>query len=138
MLEPQQHISSDADLIFRPANVVMDLNRLGTLYPYPLSFMRCLMRRIMREEWRIIPKIFDLDKDGYGDVVYEVTTPHHTYSYVIFSKFLDPDKRSDRVIAEDWDMTVTLCHGSVDKERLDFLRANVPLQEMGRVDPNCS
>ena len=137
MLEPKQHISSDADLIFRPANVVMDLNRLGTLYPYPLSFMRCLMRRIMREEWRIIPKIFDLDKDGYGDVVYEVTTPHYTYSYVIFSKFLDPDKRSDRVIAEDWDMTVTLCHGSVDKERLDFLRANVPLQEMGRVDPNC-
>jgi len=73
MLEPQQHISGDADLIFRPANVVMDLNRLGTLYPYPLSFMRCLMRRIMREQWRIIPTIFDLDKDGYGDVVYEVT-----------------------------------------------------------------
>ena len=70
MLEPQQHISSDTDLIFRPANVVMDLNRLGALYPYPLSFMRCLMRRIMREEWRIIPKIFDLDKDGYLSLIH--------------------------------------------------------------------
>jgi len=130
------HIS-DAELTLRPASVVMDLDRLGTLYPYPLSFMRSLLRRIMREKWDIVPAIFDLTPEGYGDVVYEVTTPNAVFSYVIFSKHLDPDKRSDRVIAEDWDMTVTLCEGKVDKTRLNFLRDNVPLQEMGRVDSKC-
>ena len=137
MSKPAGHFSDDADLTFRPANVVMNLNRLGTLYPYPLSFMRSLIRRIMREHWSIVSRNFDLDANGYGDVVYEITTPNGTYSYVIFSKFLDPEKRSDRVIAEDWDMTVTLCEGKVDKVRLEFLRANVPLQEMGCVDSNC-
>lgn len=127
----------DRDLVYRPANVVMDLGRLGTLYPYPLSFMRSLVRRIMREKWDIKPAVFDLDADGHGDVVYEITTPNGIYSYVIFSKFLDPAKRSDRVIAEDWDITVTLTAGTVDKARLDFLRKNVPLQEMGRVDAEC-
>ena len=130
------HIN-DSDLALRPANVVMDLDRLGTLYPYPLSFMRSLLRRVMREKWTIVPVIFDLTPQGYGDVVYEITTPNAVFSYVIFSKFLDPDKRSDRVIAEDWDMTVTLCEGTVDKARLDFLRQNVPLQEVGRVDAKC-
>jgi len=127
----------DANLAMRPSNVVMELSRLGTLYPYPLSFMRSLLRRVMRENWDIKPAIFDLNPEGYGDVVYEVKTPSATYSYVIFSKNLTADKRSDRVIADDWDMTVTLCEGSVDKARLDFLRANVPLQEMGRVDSGC-
>jgi len=137
MAKVAEHLIDDSDLTFRPANVVMDLDRLGTLYPYPLSFMRSLIRRIMREKWDITPSRFDLDAHGYGDVVYEVKTPTQTYSYVIFSKFLDPDKRSDRVIAEDWDMTVTLCAGTVDSARLDFLRDNVPLQEAGRVDTGC-
>jgi hypothetical protein len=124
-------------LEFRPASLVMDLERLGSLYPYPLSFMRSLVRRMMNEKWTITPVVFDLDEHGYGDAVYEVVTPNQTYSYVIFSKFLDPENRSDRVIAEDWDMTVTLCEGTVDKERLGFLRENVPLQELGRVDSKC-
>jgi len=128
---------SDAELKLRPANVVMDLERLGTLYPYPLSFMRSLLRRVMREKWEIVPVIFDLTPEGYGDAVYEITTPNAVYSYVIFAKDLDQNKRSDRVIAEDWDMTVTLCAGKVDTARLDMLRANVPLQEMGRVDADC-
>ena len=137
MAKVAEHLIDDSDLTFRPANIVMDLDRLGTLYPYPLSFMRSLIRRIMREKWDITPSRFDLDANGYGDVVYEIKTPAQTYSYVIFSKFLDPDKRSDRVIAEDWDMTVTLCAGTVDDARLDFLRDNVPLQEAGRVDTGC-
>ena len=137
MEKTAQHMDDDADLVFRPASVVMDLNRLGTLYPYPLSFMRSLVRRIMKEEWRIEAALFDLDDKGYGDVVYEITTPNEIFSYVIFSKHLAPENRSDRVIAEEWDMTVTLCAGKVDKARLDRLRANVPLQEKGRVDKDC-
>ena len=130
-------ISTDNGLNFRPADIVMDLDRLGTLYPYPLSFMRSLVRRILAEKWRIHRAIVSICDNGYGHVVYEIKTPNGIYSYVVFSKYLDPDIRSDRVIAEDWDMTVTLCEGKVDSQRLEFLRANVPLQEKGRVDTKC-
>ena len=121
----------------RAPDVVMDLARLGSLYPYRLSFMRSLIRRIMAESWQINRTSFDLDEDGYGTAIYEVTTPNNLFSFVAFAHYLDPAERSDRVIADAWDMTVTLCIGSVDATRLEFLRANVPLQEKGRLDSNC-
>ncbi|WP_051279339.1 hypothetical protein [Hellea balneolensis] len=136
MVMAEPHIC-DERLDYRPANVVMDINRLGTLYPYPLSFMRSLVRRILREKWDIKRSHIDLCNEGYGEVIYSITTPNDLFSYVVFSKNLDPNIRSDRVIAEDWDMTVTLCQGEVDAERLDFLRQNVPLQEKGRMDSRC-
>ncbi|WP_418152489.1 hypothetical protein AB8615_00340 [Litorimonas sp. RW-G-Af-16] len=127
----------DESLDLRPASIVMNLARLGTLYPYPLSFMRSLVRRILREAWEIKRVWTALCDGGFGDVVYEIQTPNALFSYVVFAKYIDPDRRSDRVIADDWDLTVTLCEGRVDAERLEFLRANVPLQENGRVDASC-
>ena len=121
----------------RSPEVVMDLPRLGSLYPYRLSFMRCLIRRMMKEKWHIEQKIFDLDQNGYGVGVYEIRTPHNLFSFVAFAHYLDPEMRSDRVIAEAWDTTVTLCEGGVDEARLEELRANVPLQEKGRLDDRC-
>ena len=56
------------------------------------------------------------------------------FSYVLFSHYLDPDNRNDRVIANQWDLTMALCEGTVDAEQLAFLRNNVPKQEAGRVD----
>lgn len=121
----------------RPAAVVMDVARLGCLYPYPLSFMRSLLRRVISQNWKITAARVSLNDEGYGHVVYEITTPRSFFSYVIFAKELDAASRSDRVIAEDWDMTVTLCEGQVDDARLAELQANVPLQEKGRVDTRC-
>ena len=121
----------------RPPTTVMDVSRLGCLYPYPLSFMRSLLRRVITQNWKITPARVSLNDEGYGHVVYEITTPRSTFSYVIFAKELDAANRSDRVIAEDWDMTVTLCEGLVDDKRLMELQANVPLQEKGRVDTGC-
>jgi len=129
--------TSDAVLEYRPAHIVMNLNRLGTFYPYPLSFMRSLVRRILREKWDIKRDKVELCDAGFGHVIYTIQTPHARFSYVVFAKFLDPEKRTDRVIADDWDMTVTLCEGEIDAERLSMLRANVPLQEKGRVDSKC-
>ena len=137
-MAPQANLQSkDTELEFRPPETVMDLNRLGTLYPYPLSFMRSLVRRMMNEKWCINRTVFDLDENGYGDAVYELHTRENIYSFVIFAAYLDPSIRSDRVIAEQWDMTVTLCEGTVDEKRLEALRQNVPLQEKGRIDASC-
>ena len=129
MSKRAENLAQGDDLVFRPANVVMDLERLGTLYPYPLSFMRSLIRKIMHEKWEIKPAVFDLDEHGFGDVVYEVTTPNGIYSYVLFSKFLDPESRSDRVIAEDWRKIVMLFWDRARSQRTDgsLVRFTVPL-----------
>lgn len=121
-------------LPLRPARQVMDLERLGSMHQSRLSFMRVLMRRLMKEHWRIEPERFDLDSEGYGTVVYAIDTPHNRFSFVIFSNYLSPDERNDRVIATKWDLTMALVEGVVDDVYLANLRDNVPKQEAGRVD----
>lgn len=129
----QNHNLAQTSTSLRSPDKVMDLKRLGSFYPYKLSFMRKLMRKVMQEQWNIHLVLFNLDKEGYGETVYEITTPSNCYHFVVFTNFLDPDLRTDRVIAEAWDMTVTLRHGSFDSKELESLRKNVPLQENGRM-----
>jgi len=127
-------LRGDNALPLRPANQVMDLERLGAMHQSRLSFMRTLVRKIMRERWQIEPARFDLDPDGYGTVVYEVKAPDGLFSFVLFSDYLAPDERNDRVIATKWDLTMALVDGQVDDVYLEKLRQNVPKQEAGRVD----
>lgn len=121
-------------LSMRPASQVMQLDRLGSFHQTRLSFMRTLVRRMVTENWQISTPVFDLDDQGYGTVVYQVEARYGTFSYVLFSHYLDPECRNDRVIADQWDLTMALCEGTVDAEQLEFLRDNVPKQEAGRVD----
>ena len=111
---------SIANAIMRDPATVMDLNRLGSLYPYKLSFMRKLLRRVMHEHWNISTALFNLDKEGYGEVVYEIQTPKNTYHFVVFANYLDPETRTDRVIADKWDITLTLRHGKFNKNELSM------------------
>jgi hypothetical protein len=121
-------------LPMRPASQVMQLERLGSFHQSRLSFMRTLVRRMVLENWQVSSSVFDLDEQGYGTVVYQIEAKYGTFSYVLFSHYLDPENRNDRVIADQWDLTMALCEGTVDTEQLDFLRNNVPKQEAGRVD----
>lgn len=127
-------LRGDNALPLRPASQVMDLERLGAMHQSRLSFMRTLVRKIMRERWQIEPARFDLDPDGYGTVVYEVKAPDGLFSFVLFSDYLAPEERNDRVIATKWDLTMALVDGQVDDVYLEKLRQNVPKQEAGRVD----
>ncbi|MBL4822123.1 MAG: hypothetical protein JKX90_01185 [Colwellia sp.] len=124
----------DNALPLRPASQVMKLERLGAYHQSRLSFMRTLVRRIFRERWKIAPSFFELDHDGYGTVVYEVQAPHGLFSFVLFSDYLSPEERNDRVIATKWDLTMALVEGKVDQAYIEKLRENVPKQEAGRVD----
>ena len=110
----------------------MDLERLGSLHQSRLSFMRALVRRIMRERWRIDASRFELDADGHGTAIYRIHTQRPVQLRAVL-QYLAPEKRNDRVIASEWDLTMALCEGEVDPA-LDSLRRNVPLQEAGRLD----
>jgi len=120
----------------RPASEVMDLERLGRLHATRISFIRTLMRKVMRLCWDIECVRFDLDANGYGTVIYRIRTEEHTYNFVLFSQYLDDSERSDRVIANAWDCAFALVQGDVDEERLEALRQNLPKQEAGRCDPS--
>lgn len=113
----------------------MRLERLGSLYASRLSFSRSLVRQMAREGWSVSTARFDLDADGHGTVIYRIETPGRLYHGVVFSQALDPRRRSDRVIADAWDVTFALLEGAVDEPLLEQLYANVPLQEAGRQHP---
>ncbi|MFT5719832.1 MAG: hypothetical protein ACI9W6_000120 [Motiliproteus sp.] len=130
----QNALRGDNALPLRPPSQVMDLKRLGALHQSRLSFMRTLVRRIMRERWQIEAARFDLDAKGYGTVVYEIKAPQGLFSFVIFSDYLSPEDRNDRVIATQWDLAMALVEGRVEDTYLQTLRQNVPKQEAGRVD----
>jgi len=129
-----QQTGSNGALPLRPASQVMQLERLGSFHQSRLSFMRTLVRHMVAENWQITSPVFDLDEQGYGTVVYQVEAKYGTFSYVLFSHYLDPENRNDRVIANQWDLTMALCEGTVDAAQIEFLRHNVPKQEAGRVD----
>lgn len=116
----------------RPPEVVMRLERMGSAFPTRLSFMRSLIRRMAREEWRFEKVRFDVDADGFGTSVLAVHTPDRTYSILVFTHDLPPEMRTDRVIAEAWDATFNLIDGLPSEDDIARLSQNTPKQEAGR------
>jgi hypothetical protein len=123
-------------IALRDPNTVMTLARMGSFHQCRLSFMRVLLRRLKAENWRFERRAFEVDAKGVGHAVYTAHGPDHSYSLVAFANDLPPEKRSDRVIATEWDATFTLYDGIPDSAEIERLRANIPLQEAGRVDDN--
>jgi hypothetical protein len=112
----------------------MKLARLGSFHQTRLSFMRVLLRRLARECWTFDRPVWDLDARGVGVAVYRARGPERTYSLVAFSHDLPPEKRTDRVIAEEWDATFALVDGEPSLADIARLKDNVPRQEAGRVE----
>lgn len=125
--------SRNSDIAPRDPDTVMQLSRLGSFHQSRLSFMRQLLRRLKSENWRFERPAFEIDARGVGHAVYTAHGPAHSYSLVAFANDLPPEKRSDRVIATEWDATFALFDGVPTPDDIERLRANVPKQEAGRV-----
>lgn len=128
-----KHTNAESPIALRPPAQVMRLSRMGSFHQTRLSFMRSLLRRLKRENWSFTRPIWRLDKQGVGVAVYVANGPERCYSLVCFSHDLNPEKRSDRAIATEWDATFTLYDGIPDEDDLVRLSAQVPKQEAGRV-----
>ena len=111
----------------------MRLARMGSSHPTRLSFLRQLLRRLHRENWRFDRPLWNLDAQGVGCAVYRMTGPERAYSLIAFAHDLPEAMRSDRVIATAWDATFTLFDGTPTSEDLERLAKQVPLQEAGRI-----
>ena len=116
----------------RPPAEVMRLERMGSFFPTRLSFMRSLIRILAAEGAVVRRPMWDIDAAGYGQAVYSVDLGGHTYSLVACSTPLDPDRRTDRVIAEAWDSSYVLFDGIPTQADVDRIAASAPLQEAGR------
>lgn len=119
----------------REPAIAMNLTRLGSLHQTRLSFVRDILRKATSKHWQISQPRFELDADGHGLAVYRTETANGVYSCIIFAHDLDDDKRSDRVIAEAWDITFALISGEADNDIIHQLSQSVPLQEAGRNNP---
>lgn len=117
----------------RAASSVMRLARMGSFHQTRLSFMRVLLRRMIREKWQFSRPVFEISETGVGHAVYSVDTGSRIYSLIAFAHDLPADQRSDRVIAEAWDSTFTLFDGVPDAADISRLENNVPKQEAGRI-----
>ena len=115
----------------RKPEVVMKLDRLGSFHQSKLSFLRCFIREF--KNWEFQTKEFKLDNQGFGHIVYVVNNGQKQYSLICFSNHIEDSERSDRVIATKWDASFVLFDGLPAQEDIERLKANVPLQEQGRV-----
>lgn len=119
----------------RPPGRVMRLSRMGAAHPTRLSFMRRLIRRLHAEGAAVSRPLWEMDADGYGRAVYQLSLGGDVYSLVAFSQKLAPEQRTDRVIAERWDASFVLYDGAPDAAELARLASNAPRQEAGRFAP---
>ncbi len=123
--------TNDASAPLRLPSYVMCLQRMGCFHQTRLSFMRSLLRFLKKQQWRFERTIWEVDEQGVGVAVYAAHSPNNTYSLICYANDLLPEKRSDRVIAMEWDATFTLFDGIPDAADIKRLYANVPKQEAG-------
>ena len=122
---------SEININLRDPSEVMKLSRLGSFHQSKLSFLRSFIREF--KDWKYKRNIFELDKDGYGVAVYSFEKNKRNYSLICFSQYINPDDRSDRVIATKWDAAFVLHDGIPTMEDINRLKENVPKQEIGRM-----
>tara|TARA_Y100000591_G_scaffold276674_1_gene253959 strand:- start:216 stop:1877 length:1662 start_codon:yes stop_codon:yes gene_type:complete len=115
----------------RDPNTIMKLSRLGSFHQSRLSFLRSFLSEF--QDWEFKRDLFELDKNGYGIVVYSLKKDGRVYSLVCFANKIKNNERSDRVIATKWDAAFTLHDGVPNKKDIERLKNEVPKQEVGRL-----
>ena len=122
---------SKLNIQFRDPAKIMKLSRLGSFHQSKLSFLRSFIREF--KNWEYKRNIFELDKDGYGTAVYSFEKNKRNYSLICFAQYINPNERSDRVIAKKWDAAFVLHDGVPTRKDINRLKENVPKQEIGRM-----
>ena len=95
----------------RSPNKVMTLSMLGSSFPSRLSFMRILIRRLIKSRSKLKVLSRELDQAGYGSMVLSLSFDNKTYSLIGYTQPMNPAERTDRVIATKWDACFCLFNG---------------------------
>ena len=115
----------------RSPNSIMKLSRLGSFHQSKLSFLRSFLNEF--KDWEYKRDLFNLNENGFGEVVYSFKKNKRVYSLICFANEIKDEERSDRVIATKWDAAFTLHDGVPTKKDIERLKNEVPKQEVGRL-----
>jgi hypothetical protein len=118
----------------RTPDVVCSAGRLGAARPTRHSFGPSMLRRASQYRWSVQVDRWGIDREGRGEAIYRIDAEGHALRFVVFSDAIDESERTDRVIAERWDVAAALIRGPLDPRRLAALRREVPRQEDGHAD----
>ena len=110
----------------------MKLKRLGSFHQSRLSFTRQLINELKTQNSEFEVFKWNIDKNGFGSAVIKTIFNDDIYSLVVFCNPLNDEERSDRVIAEKWDMTFSLFEGAPSESELTQMSQNLIIQEAGR------
>jgi len=133
MTRPTKRLSSLQELA-RDAGYAMAPNELGTARQTRHSFARAFLRNAVQRGWKFSTRSWELDDLGRGHAIYRADLSGHVVEAIVFSQIIDEEMRSDRVIAQDWDVTFALVDGEVSPQDLEHLRGHVTKQEDGRAN----
>lgn len=128
----QSKINFKDDFPLRHPADVMKLDRLGSFHQTRLSFSRQLIDELISNNWKTEIIKWNINSLGTGNAVIKIYSKQKIYSLVVFCHQINDDERSDRVIAEKWDMTFSLFLGIPSKEEFDEMSKNLKIQELGR------
>ena len=125
-------INLDYNHPIRPPSTVMKLDRLGSFHQTRLSFTRRLIDDLKYQKSKIEIHQWDIDNSGIGSAIIKIIFKKEILSLIIFCHSINDEERTDRVIAEKWDMTFSLFRGVPNKNELNQLSKNLKIQESGR------
>lgn len=119
----------------RDADEVMELTRLGAIWPTKFSFSHGFIRHVAMIGFRCEIAEKSLDDEGRGRIVYRAEVAGEKLTFVVFSDPLPEDQQQDRIIATRWDAWAALFVGIPDEECLTASRAEIQKVIWGRAAP---
>jgi hypothetical protein len=125
-------LNASNSLPMRLPSKVMRLNRLGSFHQTRLSFNRQLINEMYKKKWTFNISEWNFNEEGVGNAVIKAITDINVFSLIVFCHSIKDEERSDRVIAEKWDMTFSLFDGEPTEDEISYMSKNLKIQELGR------
>ena len=89
--------------------------------------MKCI-----KKKWTFNISEWNFNEEGVGNAVIKAITDINVFSLIVFCNSIKDEERSDRVIAEKWDMTFSLFDGEPTEDEISYMSKNLKIQELGR------
>ena len=72
----------------RSPEVVMDLSRMGSFFPFRLSFARIMIRNLLKNKTKIKRSTWSFDNNGFAHAFYSIVIEKRTLSFIALSNSL--------------------------------------------------
>lgn len=109
----------------RSEDDVMSAHAMRAAKATSLSFAHSLVERMKREHWRIECVSCDVDANGEGTVVYEITAAGHQFHFAAFSQASDGIDRPGRFTEWTFDFLGILVDGPADLAAIEHEREEI-------------